>query len=63
MCTQSKYGLLLAGDTSARERSQKTRRKVGHSAELLFGDSGTATLVEKATADSILVSSRMRELE
>lgn len=57
MNTRSKYGLLLAGDTSAREKSQKIRRKVGHSAELLFGDSGTATLVEKTPADSILVSS------
>lgn len=57
MCTQSKYGLLLAGDTSAREKSQKVRRKVGHSAELLFGDSGTATLVEKMPTAPILVSS------
>lgn len=57
MNTQSKYGLLLAGDTSAREKSQKIRRKVGHSAELLFGDSGTATLIEKTPANPILVSS------
>lgn len=57
MNTQAKYGLLLAGDTSAREKSQKIRRKVGHSAELLFGDSGTATLVEKTPADPIFVSS------
>lgn len=57
MNTQSKYGLLLAGDTSARELSQKRRAKVGHSAELLFGDSGTATLVEKTPADGIFVSS------
>lgn len=57
MTTQSKYGLLLAGDTSARELSQKERVKVGHSAELLFGDSGTATLIEKVPAQSILASS------
>ena len=57
MNSGSKYGLLLAGDTSARERSQKIRRKFGHSAELLFGDSGTATLLEKANEESILVSS------
>ena len=57
MSTQSKYGLLLAGDTSAREKSQKKKAKVGHSAELLFGDSGTATLIEKAPAAPILVSS------
>jgi len=55
--TQCRYGLLLAGDTSARERSQKKRAKVGHSAELLFGDSGTATLIEKVPSEKILVSS------
>lgn len=57
MNTKTKYGLLLAGDTSAREKSQREKKKFGHSAELLFGDSGTATLVEKASADSIYVSS------
>lgn len=57
MNTKTKYGLLLAGDTSAREKSQKERKKFGHSAELLFGDSGTATLVEKTASDPILVSS------
>ncbi len=57
MSTRCKYGLLLAGDTSAREKSQKEKKKVGHSAELLFGDSGTATLVEKTEAASILSSS------
>ncbi len=55
--TQCRYGLLLAGDTSARERSQKKKAKVGHSAELLFGDSGTATLIEKVPSEKILVSS------
>ena len=57
MSSQTKYGLLLAGDTSARERSQKIRRKFGHSAELLFGDSGTATLIENTASDPILISS------
>ncbi len=57
MSTRSKYGLLLAGDTSAREKSQKEKKKIGHSAELLFGDSGTATLIEKSPAEPILVSS------
>ncbi len=57
MSTRSRYGLLLAGDTSAREQSQIERRKVGHSAELLFGDSGTATLIEKTPSEPILVSS------
>lgn len=57
MSTQTKYGLLLAGDTSAREKSQKIRRKFGHSAELLFGDSGTATLIENTASDPLLISS------
>ena len=57
MTTQTKYGLLLAGDTSAREKSQKVKKKFGHSAELLFGDSGTATLIEKMESDPLLVAS------
>ena len=44
--TNTKYGLLLAGDTSAREFSTRKKQKEGHSGTLLFGDSGTATLVE-----------------
>lgn len=39
--------LLLAGDTSAKERSQLRKEKTTHSASMLFGDSGTATLLEK----------------
>lgn len=58
MSSQTKYGLLLAGDTSAREKSTKSKKKFGHSAELLFGDSGTATLMENASADRILCLSR-----
>ena len=46
--TSAKYGLLLAGDTSAREFSALRKQKEGHSGNWLFGDSGTATLVEKA---------------
>lgn len=57
MSTNTKYGILLAGDTSARELSQKKKAKIGHSAELLFGDSGTATLVEKKPSESLHVSS------
>ncbi len=56
-CSETQYGLLLAGDTSAREKSQKRRQKVSHSASMLFGDSGTATLVRKAPSKPILVSS------
>ncbi len=57
MSTKAQYGLLLAGDTSAREKSTKVKKKIGHSAELLFGDSGTATLMEKVPSKEILVSS------
>lgn len=45
--TETKYGLLLAGDTSAREFSIRKKQKEGHSGTWLFGDSGTATLLEK----------------
>lgn len=55
----SKYALLLAGDTSAKERSQKRRLKTSHSASMLFGDSGTATLLEKSSdANPIKMISR-----
>ena len=49
----AKYGLLLAGDTSAREFNIKKKDKVGHTNELLFGDSGTATLVEYSEGDEL----------
>lgn len=39
-----KRGLLLCGDTSAKERTQKYTSKTAHSATMLFGDSGTAAL-------------------
>ena len=39
--------LLLCGDTSAKERNQKNKVKISHSASMLFGDSGTATLLVK----------------
>lgn len=51
--TNAKYGLLLAGDTSAREFSTKRKQKEGHSGTLLFGDSGTATLVEKSEGNQL----------
>ena len=40
--------LLLCGDTSAKEKNWKKKVKISHSASMLFGDSGTATLLEKA---------------
>lgn len=42
-----KYALLLAGDTSAKEKNAKYTSKTAHSATMLFGDAGTATLIEK----------------
>lgn len=40
--------LLLAGDTSGREKSKYgDKHKVTHAAGMLFGDAGTATLLEK----------------
>ncbi len=57
--SETKYALLLAGDTSAKERSAKKRTKTTHAASMLFGDSGTATLLEKdpKNAENLLVSS------
>lgn len=40
-------GLLLAGDTSVKERSPIHKARTSHSASMLFGDCGTATLLEK----------------
>jgi len=51
--SEAKYGLLLAGDTSAREFNSKMQQKTGHSGQLLFGDSGTATLVEKVEGNAL----------
>lgn len=44
--SNSKKALLLAGDTSAKIKSPKNNNKTTHSASMLFGDSGTATLIE-----------------
>lgn len=44
--SNAKKALLLAGDTAAKERSHKLKTKVSHSAGMLFGDCGTATLLE-----------------
>jgi 3-oxoacyl-[acyl-carrier-protein] synthase-3 len=51
--THAKYGLLLAGDTSAREFSVRHKQKEGHAGTWLFGDSGTATLIEKSEGDQL----------
>ncbi len=52
-----RYALLLAGDTSAREKSLRNIQKTSHSAALLFGDSGTATLLEKTGNEKLLFAS------
>ena len=49
-----RYGLLLAGDTAAREFSQRKKEKTGHTAGLLFGDAGSATLLEKCGEESVM---------
>lgn len=53
----SKYALLLCGETAARERDPQNPRLAGHADTLLFGDAGTATLIEaNDKSDGILVS-------
>lgn len=54
--SEIKYALLLAGDTSAREFSTKEKTKNSHSGSLLFGDAGTATLLEKAESKELCFS-------
>ena len=51
--SQARYGLLLAGDTSAREFSTLKKQKAGHSGTWLFGDSGVATLVKKEEGSTL----------
>ncbi|WP_279010313.1 3-oxoacyl-ACP synthase III family protein [Synergistes jonesii] len=46
-CSNIKYALLLAGDTQAKEKSRKIKLNVDNSFKLLFGDAGTATLLER----------------
>ena len=55
--SETEYALLLCGDTSAREKSVKKKHKTTHSASMLFGDSGTATLIKKQESQPITVSS------
>lgn len=45
--SNAQKALLLCGDTSAKEKNQKNKVKTSHSASMLFGDSGTATLLVK----------------
>ena len=52
--------MLLCGDTSAKEKgTQKNKNKASHSAALLVGDGGAATLLEKnKSCPEIIVSSK-----
>ena len=45
--SNAKIGLLLCGDTSAKEKRPSQKVKTTHSASMLFGDSGTAALLVK----------------
>lgn len=47
-----KLALVLAGDTSAKEKNPDYTSKTAHSATMLFGDSGTATLISKDVKNS-----------
>ncbi len=55
--SKARYALVLVGDTLARKNTLFTRVKASHAEAMLFGDSGTATLLEKAGTGSLLVSS------
>ena len=45
--SNTEMALLLCGDTSAKEKKSSVKVKTTHSASMLFGDSGTATLIVK----------------
>lgn len=58
-CSDNRKALLLAGDTLAKEKRSDQVTKTSHSAAMLFGDSGTAALLEKCEdADPIYMRSR-----
>lgn len=57
--SNAKKALLLAGDTSAKEHSRKKKKKIARADRLLFGDSGTAALLETdGTARPVKIISR-----
>lgn len=57
--SNAKKALILAGDTSAKTKIATLNNKIGHSESMLFGDSGTATLIEvNDTAKPINMISR-----
>jgi 3-oxoacyl-[acyl-carrier-protein] synthase III len=53
-----RYALMLCGDTSAKDKSRgREENKGSHSTLLLFGDGGTATLLEKSNSSPLLFTS------
>lgn len=56
--SDSKYALLLCGDTSAKNKSRGREKMEGsHSILFLFGDGGTATLIKKKEGNSFIFAS------
>lgn len=57
-----RYALLLCGETPAREKDPRYTRLTSSADKMLFGDAGTATLLEKCgtDADQMRVSSMTR---
>lgn len=56
--SNSKYALMLCGDTCAKSftRGRKDKRK-SHSSKFLFGDSGTATILERKESQGLCIAS------
>ncbi len=53
-----KYGLVLCGDTCVKNKSRgRNKMKGSHSILYLFGDGGSATLLEKANGNNLTISS------
>lgn len=51
------YALVLVGDTLAKKKSSLSGEKITHAGSMLFGDAGSATILEKAEDSHLLVSS------
>lgn len=56
--SNSKYALMLCGDTSAKDKSRgRFENRNSHSALYLFGDGGTAALLEKREGNALVFTS------
>ena len=51
------YALVLVGDTLAKRKSEKTGEKKTHAGSMLFGDAGSATLLERVENSELISSS------